>query len=125
MKKCTQIKNMSSTTNPVSESPKTSELTPAEAFWQTSTPSTPSTPSVRHPTSSTSKGGWNREAWSRKRTPAEIERIEANRERDFADRIMMCMKPECAMYRTFEKCEHNIIRVTSMEPFVFADVKKT
>jgi hypothetical protein len=108
MKKCTQIKNMSAT-NPVSESP-TSELTPAEAFWQTSTPSSTPSTSVRDPGTSSV---WNREAWSKKRTPAEIARMEEMRDRARAaeEYSMMCMTPGCKMYNTFDKCEHNIVRM--------------
>lgn len=112
----TIIKNMSSATNPVTESSPSVEapsvegirLTPAEAFWQTDIP-IPQKNSVKSDAIQESKGwnGWNRHAWNRKRTPSEIANHETMREAE--QYSMMCIKPGCVMYGTFDKCVHNIL----------------
>jgi hypothetical protein len=98
---------MSSATNPVSFI----DLTPSEAFLQTDP----------YSLSSSSTNGWKRwkKGWKKERTPAEIARIEEMREAE--DYVMRCLTPGCKMYNTFDKCDHNIIRMPQMMgPIVFS-----
>jgi len=73
--------------------------TPAEAFWQKD-----SIGNYIHPskTLSVSRGGFNREAWKRRNTPAQIARAE--------DYVMKCMIPSCPGYGGFDNCGHTILK---------------
>jgi len=87
------------------------DITPAEAFWQTDPYIHQSKDKPYEKPNPIPNRGFNKEAWNRKRTPGEIDRIDATRAREAEDYIMMCLKPGCVMYGTFDKCEHNIVRM--------------
>lgn len=102
-----------SSTNPT-------QLTPSEAFWQTNPIGIPPKEAS---SSESSLRGWNKEAWNRKRTPAEIARMEEMRDqaRTAEEYSMMCTTLGCKMYNTFDKCEHNIVRMPQkMGPILFS-----
>ena len=104
---------MSSAINPVSECTRI-ELTPAEAFWQTG-PGVPPYLYIPRTDPSSSPSSASGKGWKKKRTTS-LDRMREIREAETY--VMMCLKPECPMYRTFDKCEHNVMPSKSTEKTV-------